>query len=76
MAIVNRDELALDLDPTGKTITSWVVWKWYKEGGLPHIRVGRRVFFRTETVEKWLAEKEAESVTPQAIEKGKIRAIR
>ncbi|WP_037351375.1 helix-turn-helix domain-containing protein [Anaeroarcus burkinensis] len=60
MAVVNDKELARFLDPSGKVVSSWVVRKWRLEGGLPFFQIGKRIFFNTESVGRWLKEQEQE----------------
>jgi len=47
---INRDDLAEQLDLTPDTLARWAT-----DGtGPARIKVGRRVFYRKSTVEKWL----------------------
>lgn len=39
-------------------ISYWKVLDMAKKGEIPHIRVGKLVLFRRESVEKWLTEHE------------------
>ncbi|MBU2703178.1 hypothetical protein Ga0466249_004314 [Sporomusaceae bacterium BoRhaA] len=75
MALVNKAELAKYLDSTGKIVTDWTVFHWYKQEGMPCIRIGRRVFFQTESVEKWLHERESGDQKEKPVEYGKLRQI-
>ncbi|GMB01864.1 hypothetical protein [Pelosinus sp. IPA-1] len=71
--ILNKPELALRLDPTGKIITPNTIWGWTKNG-CPSFKVGRRVFYRLESVLKWIDERENKIESVPAI--GGIRVIR
>lgn len=51
---MDRSELARELDVSPATLA-----RWASEGsGPPHVKVGRRVFYRRAAVEKWLVERE------------------
>lgn len=43
-------------------LSYWTVWKWQKEGKIPTIRIGKKLFFRVSAVEARLAVIEAASV--------------
>ena len=53
MKILSEQELAKYLD-----ISKWTVRQWRLSGGLPHIQVGRRIFYRVEAVEHWMEKME------------------
>ena len=65
MEILSEQELASLLQ-----ISKWTVRKWRLEGGLPHIQVARRIFYRMETVQTWMAEMERSSATVQPRNRG------
>lgn len=44
-------------------ISYWLILELAKQGLIPHIRVGKRVLFRKETLDKWLEDKEERSVS-------------
>lgn len=48
--VLNDKELALNLDPTGKIITPWTIRTWRIKGNMPSFSVGKRIFFRLESV--------------------------
>ncbi len=43
-------------------VSYWTVWRWQREGQIPTIRIGKKLFFRVSAVEARLAEIEAASV--------------
>ncbi len=43
-------------------INYWKLLELVKAKKIPHIKVGNRILFREETLEKWLAQKEKQSV--------------
>jgi excisionase family DNA binding protein len=45
------------------------VYREVRGGRLPHVKLGRYVRFRRSTIEKWLEDREAESVTSPATTK-------
>ena len=49
MKILTEKELAERLG-----LSPWTIRKWRLQGGLPHIQVGRRIFYRLEAVEAWM----------------------
>ena len=49
MEILTEKELATFLH-----LSPWTVRKWRLSGGLPHIQVGRRIFYRVEAVKAWM----------------------
>ena len=53
MDILSEKELADLLD-----ISPWTVRGWRIKSGLPHFRIGIRVFYRLESVERWIQENE------------------
>jgi excisionase family DNA binding protein len=40
-------------------ISYWKVLEMAKRGEIPHVRVGKLVLFRQDTLHRWLAEQEA-----------------
>lgn len=57
-------------------ISYWLILEMAKRGEIPHVRAGRRVLFRTESLNRWLEERELESVKkPEAPQCGKIRRV-
>ena len=57
ISVVTENELAETLH-----LSKWTVRKWRLAGGLPHIKIGRRIFYRLQAVEEWLREQESHSV--------------
>ena len=57
ISVVTEIELAETLH-----LSKWTVRKWRLAGGLPHIKIGRRIFYRLQSVEEWLREQESHSV--------------
>jgi excisionase family DNA binding protein len=44
-------------------ISYWQVLNMCKKNELPHIVIGKRKFFRLETIQQWLAKLEEKSIT-------------
>jgi len=59
ISVVTETELAETLH-----LSKWTVRKWRLAGGLPHIKIGLRIFYRLQAVEKWMLEQESHSVVP------------
>ena len=53
MKIFTEHELADYLQ-----ISPWTVRDWRLKGGLPHLRVSRKVFYRLEAVMDWMKKQE------------------
>lgn len=55
----------------------WNLLQMAKKGLIPHIRIGRRVLFRQESLETWLANQESHSLQRpgQLADKGTLRKI-
>ena len=55
----------------------WSLLELAKQGIIPHIRIGRRVFFRQDSLDKWLDDLETGG-TPkeEASEYGQLRKIK
>ncbi len=49
MKVLSEKELADLLQ-----ISKWTVRDWRLKGGLPHIQVGRRIFYQLASVQKWM----------------------
>lgn len=73
--VLNDKELAKILDPTGKIITSWTIRNWRLQGGMPSFSVGKRIFFRLESVLTWIDKKEKDE-NGIKLQHGVIRKIR
>ncbi len=73
--VLNDKELALKLDPTGKIITAWSIRTWRIQGGMPSFSVGKRIFFRLESVLAWIDQKEKGEAEPEQ-QYGVIRKIK
>ena len=43
-------------------VSYWTIWRWQREGKIPTIRLGRKLFFRLAAVEARLTAMEAESL--------------
>lgn len=57
-------------------VSYWKLLELAKAGEVPHIRVGGRILFRRESLDKWLAEQEAASVREEPEQPGKIRKLK
>lgn len=73
--IMNDRELAFALDPSRKTITPWTVRHWRIAGGMPFFQVGRRIFYRLESVLAWL-DKQEQDMQNDSIQDGIIRPVK
>ena len=73
--ILNDRELALRLDPSGKIVTPWTIRNWRLAGGMPSFTVGKRIFFRLESVLRWIDEREKGGPVERAQEYGTLRRI-
>ena len=60
MKILTEKELATHLH-----LSPWTIRKWRLQGGLPHLQVGRRVFYRLQAVEDWMCDMERASKGPK-----------
>lgn len=58
-------------------LSYWKLLELVKAGKVPHIRVGGRILFRRESLDKWLEEQEETSVRkePESTS-GKIRRLK
>jgi len=58
-------------------VSYWSVLNWARQRKIPHVRVGSRVLFSREGLDRWIADMEAQSVRkPEPIEYGKLRKIK
>ncbi|MPM77400.1 hypothetical protein SDC9_124403 [bioreactor metagenome] len=73
--VVNDKELARAIDPTGKIVTPWTIRNWRLQGGMPSFRVGNRIFFRLESVLRWMDSREAGIPESAPASYGKLRRI-
>ena len=73
--ILNGKELAKALDTTGRIITPWSIRNWRLQGGLPFFQVGKRIFYRLESVLAWIDKKENGELTPEPAQYGTMRKI-
>ena len=53
-------------------LSYWTIRGWRLQLGLPHIRTAGRIFYRLESVEKWMQEKEQSSCQETTKTKYKI----
>lgn len=60
MKVLTERELAESLG-----LSPWTIRKWRLQGGLPHLQVGRRVFYRLQAVEDWMCDMERTSKGPK-----------
>ncbi len=68
--IYTESELAKELQ-----ISQWTVRSWRLKLGLPHFRTAGKIFYRKETVDKWLDELEAKSQINKQNNENPIRQI-
>jgi len=57
-------------------LSEWSVYDLVRRRIVPHVRVGRRVLFRKQTLLEWLSEQEEASVGEQEPVPGKIRRLK
>ncbi len=55
--VLTKKEFAQELG-----LSEWSIWRWTKEGKMSHIRIDKRIFYRLETIRKWLTDVEETSV--------------
>lgn len=74
MELMNGRELEIYL---GGKLSYWTLLELAKTGELPHIRIGRRIFFRRQAIDEWLSTLEAGSLkqTEKALGYGQLRKI-
>ena len=56
--IMNQEELAAYLDPSGEKITAWTIRTMRIKEGLPYFTAGRRILYRESSVLRWMDEQE------------------
>lgn len=52
------------------------IYKLARAGEIPNFKIGSRVFFRVTTIEKWLHDKEQESMSVEVNEEPNFQAIK
>lgn len=57
-------------------ISYWKLLELAKAGKVPHIRLDGRLLFRRESLDNWLADREAASLRREPEPAGKIRRLR
>lgn len=72
--VLNARELAKRLDPSGEIITGWTIRNWRLQGNLPFFQVGKRIFYRLESVLEWMDKRE-NSHEPEPVQHGVLRRI-
>lgn len=55
--VLTRMQLASKLG-----LSPWSIWRWTKEGKMPHIRIDKRIFYRVDTIQRWLTDAEKASI--------------
>jgi excisionase family DNA binding protein len=56
-------------------ISEWTIYDLARRKVIPHVRIGRRVLFRRESLMAWLEQQEAASMKPEPAQAGKIRRL-
>lgn len=51
-------------------VSYWLLLEMAKVGKIPHIRAGKRVLFRIESLERWMDEQEQNSINQSKNENG------
>jgi len=54
----------------------WKLLELVKTGLVPHIRIGGRLLFRRETLDRWLSEQELAGIKQEPAALGKIRRLK
>lgn len=54
----------------------WTILDLAKQGKVPHIRVGRRVFFRAEALDGWIRGIETGGIQQEDPEPGTLRRVK
>lgn len=67
MDLLTEKELALLLD-----LSPWTVRGWRIKSGLPHFRIGKKVYYRLEAVERWVEMEEMRHVGAKDGEHAKV----
>lgn len=57
-------------------ISYWKLLELVRVGKIPHIRVGGRILFRKEGLDRWLEEQEAASIRKEEPLSGRIRRLK
>ena len=71
------DELFVEAKGKEHGFSPWTLRRWLLSEGLPHIRIGGRIFYRIGSIKSWLDQRENGSVSAIAEpEIGTIRAIK
>lgn len=73
--VVNDKQLALTIDPSGKIVSTWTIRNWRLQGNMPFFQVGKRIFYRLESVLAWIDAKEKGEPEPES-QYGVIRKIK
>lgn len=73
--VLNDKQLALKLDPSGKIVTPWSIRNWRLQGNMPFFQVGKRIFYRLDSVLEWISKKEQVEQEPEP-QYGTIRKIK
>lgn len=70
--VMGMKEIATELG-----LSYWTIWKWQREGKIPTIKLGKKLFFRVSSVVSRLAELEEESMVGRKMENaiGTLRRI-
>lgn len=56
-------------------ISEWTIYDLARRKVIPHVRIGRRVLFRRESLMAWLEQQEAASLKSEPEQAGKIRRL-
>lgn len=57
-------------------LSYWTLLEMAKQGKVPHIRVGRRVFFRAEALDEWVRDLETGgSRQEEVVQRGTLRRV-
>ena len=61
------EQLSLSMEKAAEVlgVSYWTLQDWVALGRVPHLRVGRRIFFRPTSLQAWLAEQEIEAASRQ-----------
>ena len=67
MDLLTEKELACLLD-----LSPWTVRGWRIKSGLPHFRIGHKIYYRLEAVERWIEKEEMRHVDAKTDEQAEV----
>jgi len=46
----------------GNKVSKWSWYEWTRRHDVPHVKIGRRLFYRRSSLDRWLTEQESASL--------------